>query len=247
MIKNIGQICILLYVLMFYFVCGIKQIVIYECVLWCVLCSIIIGCVAIITTRNPVHSVFLLLVIFIFGAVVMLIVGAEFLAFMFIIVYVGAIVVFFLFVVMMIDFYVRIPVGLSFFIKLFLSSWIYVSSIVISIQTVGLDLVVELVDKLVYLKGLGSGSSLSGVHIIDSMFSNVSFFDFSNIQQIGNIFYTDFSIIFVFSGLVLFSSIIGCIVLTGEMKVILAKQQNILDQQLKHMDVLTPVIWFEKV
>src|SRR3982751_5848947 len=56
-----------------------------------------------ITSRNPVHSVLWLIMAFFNAAGLMLLVGAEFIAMLLVIVYVGAVAVLFLFVVMMLD------------------------------------------------------------------------------------------------------------------------------------------------
>nr|BBQ05356.1 NADH dehydrogenase subunit 6 [Hemiarma marina] len=56
---------------------------------------------AVISERNPVHSVFFLVLTFCQGSALLILIGAEFMAMMFLIVYVGAIAVLFLFVVMM--------------------------------------------------------------------------------------------------------------------------------------------------
>ncbi|MGI8611126.1 MAG: NADH-quinone oxidoreductase subunit J [Sphingomicrobium sp.] len=63
----------------------------------------IASAVAVIFARNPVHSVLWLIVAFFSAAGLMLLVGAEFIAMLLVIVYVGAVAVLFLFVVMMLD------------------------------------------------------------------------------------------------------------------------------------------------
>src|SRR5919205_4645651 len=63
----------------------------------------IASAVAVIFARNPVHSVLWLIVAFFNSAGLMLLVGAEFIAMLVVIVYVGAVAVLFLFVVMMLD------------------------------------------------------------------------------------------------------------------------------------------------
>ena len=57
----------------------------------------------VIAARNPVHAVLFLILVFVNGAGLFLLAGAEFLAFILIVVYVGAVAVLFLFVVMMLD------------------------------------------------------------------------------------------------------------------------------------------------
>ena len=59
--------------------------------------------IMVVTARNPVHAVLFLILAFINAAILVLLAGAEFLAFILAIVYVGAVAVLFLFVVMMLD------------------------------------------------------------------------------------------------------------------------------------------------
>jgi len=82
---------------------------------------LIIFCgIAVIISRNPVQSVYFLILVFAFSSVLFLIFGAEFLAILVIIIYVGAISILFLFVVMMLNlrimelystFYNYLPIG----------------------------------------------------------------------------------------------------------------------------------------
>ena len=66
--------------------------------------AILIACSAmVVLSRNPVHSVFFLILAFFNAAALFVLLGAEFLAMILVIVYVGAVAVLFLFVVMMLD------------------------------------------------------------------------------------------------------------------------------------------------
>lgn len=65
--------------------------------------AVLIGAVAVITNRNPVHSALWLVFTFISSSGLWLIAGAEFLAIVLVLVYVGAVMVLFLFVIMMLD------------------------------------------------------------------------------------------------------------------------------------------------
>src|SRR5580704_16870294 len=72
--------------------------------LFYVFSTVLIGsAVAVIASRNPVHAVLFLIMCFFNAAGLFLLLGAEFIAFILIIVYVGAVAVLFLFVVMMLD------------------------------------------------------------------------------------------------------------------------------------------------
>ena len=95
----------------------------------------LISAFLVISSSNAVHSVFFLILVFFNIAGLLLLLGAEFLSFIFLIIYVGAIAVLFLFVVMMLN--IRIiskkdntfsifPIGFSIFVVLFA----YISSVV---------------------------------------------------------------------------------------------------------------------
>ncbi len=64
---------------------------------------LLIAALRVITARNPVHSVFFLILAFFNAAALFVLLGAEFLAMILVVVYVGAVAVLFLFVVMMLD------------------------------------------------------------------------------------------------------------------------------------------------
>ena len=64
---------------------------------------IILSSIAVISSRNPVHSVLFLILAFVNAAGIFVLAGAEFLAMILLIVYVGAVAVLFLFVVMMLN------------------------------------------------------------------------------------------------------------------------------------------------
>src|SRR3954468_3512845 len=64
----------------------------------CVACAVMV-----VTSRNPVHSVLFLILAFVNAAGLFVLMGAEFLAMLLIVVYVGAVAVLFLFVIMMLD------------------------------------------------------------------------------------------------------------------------------------------------
>ncbi len=76
----------------------------YPAVCFYVFAVVLVVCAAmVVSSRNPVHSVLFLIAAFFNAAMLFLIAGAEFLAFILVIVYVGAVAVLFLFVVMMLD------------------------------------------------------------------------------------------------------------------------------------------------
>jgi len=143
--------------------------------------------VMVITARNPVHAVLFLILAFFNAAGLFILMGAEFLAMLLVVVYVGAVAVLFLFVVMMLDidyadlregFQRHLPIGLI----------------------VGGILLVEL---LVIFSGPGT---TMGVAAIDKTRSNTAL--------IGDVIYTDFIFLFQLAGLILLVAMIGAITLT---------------------------------
>jgi NADH-quinone oxidoreductase subunit J len=145
-----------------------------------------------IASRNPVHSVLWLILAFFNAAGLMVLVGAEFIAMLLVIVYVGAVAVLFLFVVMMLDIdFAELRAG---FVRYF---------------GIGLVLAVALVCEIII--GVGAWSE-GGVDLarrgapIDPTIPNV--------QAIGNLLYTRYLFVFEAAGLVLLVAMIGAIVLT---------------------------------
>ncbi|HJD67642.1 MAG TPA: NADH-quinone oxidoreductase subunit J [Rickettsia endosymbiont of Bembidion lapponicum] len=171
---------------------------------------IIISSLCVVLSKNSVYSVLWLIFAFINGSGLMILLGAEFLAMMLIVIYVGAVAVLFLFVIMMLDMHFNKAI-IQLKEKPILS--IFVSLIMFA------DLVVII---LLGTKNIHFSSDLS--------FAIVS--DVSNTKAIGKILYTDFMIPFQIAGLILFVAMIGCITLTLR-KRDGVKRQNIA-KQLSH-------------
>jgi NADH-quinone oxidoreductase subunit J len=147
---------------------------------------------AVITSRNPVHSVLFLILAFFNAAALFLIAGAEFLAMILVIVYVGAVAVLFLFVVMMLDvnfsalregFQRYAPIG----------------------ATVGAILFAELALVL----GGWQFAPEASVLRLSTTPGNVE-----NTRALGRLIYTDYVFLFQVAGLILMVAMIGAIVLT---------------------------------
>jgi NADH-quinone oxidoreductase subunit J len=148
----------------------------------------------VIASRNPVHSVLFLILAFFNAAGLFILLGAEFLAMLLVVVYVGAVMVLFLFVVMMLDvdfvemrqgFLQYMPVG----------------------GLIGMILLVELLLVL-------------GVWVISpEVIANTSApapmpEDGANVSALGQLIYTRYILYFQTAGLVLLVAMIGAIVLT---------------------------------
>jgi NADH-quinone oxidoreductase subunit J len=148
----------------------------------------------VISARNPVHSVLFLILTFVNAAGLFMLTGAEFLAMILLIVYVGAVAVLFLFVVMMLD------VDFAEFKR---GSLQYAPIG----ATVGLILAGELI---VVLGGYALVPKLAGgvAKPIPDLAAR------SNTAALGDILYTDYIYYFQIAGMVLLVAMIGAIVLT---------------------------------
>jgi NADH-quinone oxidoreductase subunit J len=159
----------------------------------------------VIAARNPVHSVLFLILAFVNASGLFLLMGAEFLAMILVVVYVGAVAVLFLFVVMMLDvdfaelrqgFLNYLPVG----------------------ALVGIVFLVEL---LLVVGGWALGPNLPKALPISPTMSNT--------EALGLVLYTKYVYFFQAAGMVLLVAMIGAIVLTLRHKEGV-KRQNISDQ-----------------
>jgi len=171
----------------------------------------------VVLSRNPVHSVFFLIVTFFNAAALFVLLGAEFLAMILVIVYVGAVAVLFLFVVMMlnVDFaelkegFVRyLPFGAA----------------------VGIALVVE----LVFLEFHWVFPSAASGAIASATPAHTS-----NTAALGAILYTDYIYYFQIAGLILLVAMIGAIVLT------LRHRPNVRRQSIARQLARTPAMSVE--
>jgi NADH-quinone oxidoreductase subunit J len=161
----------------------------------------------VITARNPVHSVLFLILCFFNAAGLFVLLGAEFLAMILVVVYVGAVAVLFLFVVMMLDVdFVELREGFLDYLPIG--------------GVIGLILLVE----MILLVGTWSIAPDLIAHT-----STPTIGDISNTQAIGQVLYTKYVFFFQMAGLVLLIAMIGAIVLTMRHKPNV-KRQVIADQ-----------------
>jgi NADH-quinone oxidoreductase subunit J len=170
--------------------------------------AVLIGsAVMVVTSRNPVHSVLFLILAFFNAAGLFLLAGAEFLAMILVIVYVGAVAVLFLFVVMMLDIdFARLREGFQ--------RYAPVGALI------GLVLLVQLVMVMI---GWSTAPGAMQLRL------NETPSDLPNAEALGRILYTDYIYLFQGCGLILLVAMIGAIVLTLRDKPN-SKRQNIAEQ-----------------
>jgi NADH-quinone oxidoreductase subunit J len=166
----------------------------------------------VISSKNPVHSVLWLILAFFSAAGLFVLLGAEFLAMLLIIVYVGAVAVLFLFVVMMLNInYEELREGAF--------NYLPIGGLI------GLILLVELVFMSISWQ-FGADVSVNAAQPIAAI-SEVQ-----NTKALGRVIYTDYVFIFQSAGLILLVAMIGAIVLTHRTRAGV-KRQNIAQQNAR--------------
>jgi NADH-quinone oxidoreductase subunit J len=165
--------------------------------------------VMVISARNPVHSVLYLILCFFNAAGLFLLLGAEFLAMVLVVVYVGAVAVMFLFVVMMLDInFLKLREGVAQYLP--------------TGAVIGMVLLVELV---LMFGGWAFAPDVEAmlaapIPAVDQM---------TNTEALGRLIYTQYVYLFQASGLILLVAMVGAILLTHRQRTGVRKQK-IYDQ-----------------
>ncbi|MBB36700.1 MAG: NADH:ubiquinone oxidoreductase subunit J [Hirschia sp.] len=169
---------------------------------------VLLSAVFVISARNPVHSVLWLILSFFTAAGLLVLIGAEFLAMLLVVVYVGAVAVLFLFVVMMLDVdFVELKQGF------------------LNYSVIGGIIAVLMCAEIIFVaSAVGAG--------------DISNFDPSpgadtNAAALSNVLYTDNLLLFQMAGVVLLIAMIGAIVLTLRHRTHI-KRQKVEDQTARH-------------
>ncbi len=179
---------------------------------------LVAAAVMVISAKNPVHSVLYLIVCFFNAAGLFVLMGAEFVAMILVIVYVGAVAVLFLFVVMMLDinfqelrqgFLQYLPIGGLIGLVLAIELLLIVGTWVIAPET--------------------SAVAAAPSPAIDAV---------TNTEALGRIMYTQYVYAFQASGLILLVAMIGAIVLTLRSREGVRKQSITQQVQRKREEVL---------
>ena len=172
----------------------------------------VLSALMVISARNPVHSVLFLILSFVNASGLFVLLGAEFLAMILVVVYVGAVAVLFLFVVMMLDInFVKLREGFLQYLPFG--------------ALLGIVLIIEL--GILFLTKSFSENSLS--KFVQSPVMN----EVENTKLIGQVLYTEYFYLFQISGLILLVAMVGSITLTlrdrGQVKRQNISQQNFLN------------------
>ena len=178
----------------------------------------VLSALMVISSKNPVHSVLFLILSFVNAAGLFVLLGAEFLAMILVVVYVGAVAVLFLFVVMMLDInFIKLREGFLQYLPFG--------------ALLGIVLIFEL-----------------GILFLTKNFSQLSLVDYSkmpiiteteNTKLLGSVLYTKYFFLFQLSGLILLVAMIGSITLTLRQRE-KSKKQKISNQN--NLDVSEAII-----
>ena len=168
----------------------------------------VLSALMVISAKNPVHSVLFLILSFVNAAGLFVLLGAEFLAMILVVVYVGAVAVLFLFVVMMLDInFIKLREGFLQYLPFG--------------ALLGIVLVIEL--GILYLTDTSSNINSSLLSLEPSIN------ELENTKMIGQILYTKYFYLFQICGIILLVAMIGSITLTLREKEGV-KKQNINEQ-----------------
>lgn len=174
--------------------------------------------VMVIQARNPVHSVLFLILVFFNAAGLLVLVGLDFFAMIFLVVYVGAIAVLFLFVVMMLNIKIAeinekrlryLPIG-------GVLGLLFLFEILLIVDNDLIPLLFYNTENLLEFQNLGFVNWSENLQTVP------------NIQAIGNLVYTYYFYFFLLSSLILLIAMIGAIVLTMQKGISIKRQQVFL-------------------
>ena len=175
-----------------------------------------VGCgLGVVLSRNPVHSVLFLIMAFIATAGLFVLMGAEYLAFLLVVVYVGAVAVLFLFVVMMLDVdfaelragYARyLPIGAVVAVVLVVEIGLVVAAWAIPDGVLAQRQAPMMTTEAVVAPG-PDGEVDAGDPAVVAVAP-------SNAEQLGMVLYTRYVHFFQIAGLILLVAMIGAIILT---------------------------------
>lgn len=179
----------------------------------------LISGVMVIQARNPVHSVLFLILVFFNAAGLLVLLGLDFFAMIFLVVYVGAIAVLFLFVVMMLNIKIAeinekrlryLPIGGVLGILFLFEVLLIVDNDLIPL------LFYDNVEAISQIQNLNFVNWINNVETV------------TNIQAVGNLVYTYYFYFFLMASIILLVAMIGAIVLTMQKGIRIKRQQVFL-------------------
>ena len=179
---------------------------------WAFAVSVLTGGMMTVWSRNPVHSVLWLILAFLSSAGLFVLVGAEFVALLLVIVYVGAVAVLFLFVVMMLDVdFAELKAEIA--------------------RYVPLGLLIGVIILMQLAIAFGAWQTADGLSVSEDL-GQVIRTEGSNTALLGTVLYDQYLLLFQLAGLILLVAMIGAIVLTLRHRADV-KRQNVLAQMYR--------------
>ncbi|WDR03208.1 NADH-quinone oxidoreductase subunit J [Devosia algicola] len=176
----------------------------------------VISALMVISSRNPVHSVLFLILVFLNASGLFLLAGAEFLALLLVVVYVGAVMVLFLFVVMMLD----VDFG-------------SMRQGILQYMPIGVVIgVIFLLELLLVAGSFVIAPQLGGVATIPIDMG------VQNTRALGLVIYTRYAFLFEGAGAILLVAMIGAIVLTLRHKVNVKRQDPAIQTARRPADAM---------
>ncbi|MFM7620338.1 MAG: NADH-quinone oxidoreductase subunit J [Alphaproteobacteria bacterium] len=167
---------------------------------------LVISSLVVISCRNMVIAILFLILAFINASALFVLLGAEFLAMLLIVVYVGAIAVMFLFVVMMLDIDLKITQEINRKRPIFI-----------------------LISAILFFEVL-TLTRFSTVKFYETKTLYPINLEITNVESLGKVLYTDFILPFQIAGAILFVAMIGAIILTLKDEVRFIRKQQISQQ-----------------
>nr|YP_004123364.1 NADH dehydrogenase subunit 6 [Plakortis simplex]ADO51513.1 NADH dehydrogenase subunit 6 [Plakortis simplex] len=175
--------------------------------------AVLVSGIMVISALNPIHSVFWLIAVFLGASALFILLNIDFIALIFLIVYVGAIAILFLFVIMMLNLTDLEGVG-------DMSNYIPIGSVM------GVFLLFEIFiigrEAIVYSNGDTDYANF--MDVLDFSDVSLEIIKFSNIEALGRVLYTDYFYSFILASFILLVAMIGAIVLTHELGIELKRQ-----------------------
>ena len=173
---------------------GVKSLMMITDISFYIFATVVVSsALLVVVSRNPVHSVLWLILMFLSSACLFVLLGAEFVAMLLVIVYVGAVAVLFLFVVMMLDInFIKLREGFLQYLPFG--------------ALLGIVLIIEL--GILFFSQNFTEKSLVNYS------NNLFLAEKENTKIIGELLYTNYFYLFQISGIILLVAMIGSITLT---------------------------------
>lgn len=188
------------------------------------------SCVLVVGVQNPIHSILILILVFFFGSVLLFVLQVEYFALLFMIVYVGAIVVLFLFIVMLLE--VKIINVVDRFRDLFSFKNLFLGFLLLEVLLFLNEGFFDLIPVLmVSEESFFDALAETNLYISQNKFISRN----DQLWAIGGVLFTEYGTSVMLAGLLLFLSMVGSIVMTlNSNAVLVVKAQDANSQALRN-------------